>query len=92
MSESGFSRYFRRSAGQSFSDTVRKLRLAHACQLLENTDEPISTNLPSNRLSEPFPIQSPVPPGIRHHPWPVPPNTQDRELVLAGSNQAQPER
>jgi AraC-like DNA-binding protein len=43
MSESGFSRYFRRSAGQSFSDTVRKLRLAHACQLLENTDEPIST-------------------------------------------------
>ncbi|MDF2746841.1 MAG: putative oxidoreductase [Propionibacteriaceae bacterium] len=29
MSESSFSRYFRRSAGQSFSDTVRKLRLAH---------------------------------------------------------------
>jgi AraC-like DNA-binding protein len=41
--KSGFSRYFRRSAGQSFSDTVHKLRLAHACQLLENTDEPIST-------------------------------------------------
>ena len=43
MSESGFSRYFRRATGQTFSDTVRKLRLAHACQLLEHTDDPIAT-------------------------------------------------
>lgn len=43
MSESGFSRYFRRATGQSFSDTVRKLRLAHACQLLEHSDDPVAT-------------------------------------------------
>ena len=42
MSESTFSRYFARTAGHTFSDTVRKLRLAHACQLLENTDDPIA--------------------------------------------------
>jgi AraC-like DNA-binding protein len=42
MSESGFSRYFRRATGQTFTDTVRKLRLAHACQLLEHTDDPIA--------------------------------------------------
>lgn len=42
MSESGFSRYFKRISGQSFSDTVRKLRLAHACRLLEQTNKPVS--------------------------------------------------
>ena len=89
MSESGFSRYFRRSAGQSFSDTVRKLRLAHACQLLENTDEPISTichrtgyqNL--SNFNRQFRREYGITPGQyrRIH--------QDRELVLAGSNPAQ---
>lgn len=43
MSESGFSRSFQRSSGQSFSQTVRKLRLAHACHLLEHTDQPVAT-------------------------------------------------
>lgn len=38
MSESGFSRYFRRASGQNFVDTVRKIRLSHACHLLEHTD------------------------------------------------------
>ena len=42
MSESAFSRYFSRTAGQSFSDTVRKLRLAQACQLLEHSDQPVA--------------------------------------------------
>ena len=42
MSESAFSRYFTRAAGQSFSDTVRKMRLAQACQLLEQTDLPVA--------------------------------------------------
>jgi AraC-like DNA-binding protein len=42
MSESGFSRYFQRASGQSFTDTVRKLRLSHACHLLEHTDLPIA--------------------------------------------------
>ncbi|RYZ31632.1 MAG: AraC family transcriptional regulator [Propionibacteriaceae bacterium] len=43
MSESGFSRYFQRASGQSFTDTVRKLRLTHACHLLEQTDAPVAT-------------------------------------------------
>ena len=43
MSESAFSRYFTRAAGQTFSDTVRKLRLTQACQLLERTDRPIAS-------------------------------------------------
>jgi len=42
MSESGFSRYFQRASGQSFTDTVRKLRLSHACHLLEQTDLPVA--------------------------------------------------
>ena len=42
MSESGFSRYFRRASGQNFTDTVRKLRLAHACQLLEHSDATVA--------------------------------------------------
>ena len=91
MSESSFSRYFRRSTGQSFSDTIRKLRLAHACQLLENTDEPISTichrtgyqNL--SNFNRQFRREYGITPGqyrrIHQHP----------ELVLAGSNSAQPE-
>ena len=92
MSESGFSRYFRRSAGQSFSDTVRKLRLAHACQLLENTDEPISTichrtgyqNL--SNFNRQFRREYGITPGQyrRIH--------QDPELVIAGSNPTQPQR
>ena len=42
MSESGFSRHFQRASGQSFTDTVRKLRLIHACHLLEQTDLPVA--------------------------------------------------
>jgi AraC-like DNA-binding protein len=42
MSQSGLSRYFARATGQSFSDTLRKLRLAKARQLLEFSDEPIT--------------------------------------------------
>jgi len=43
MSESAFSKYFKRVSGQTFSDTVRHLRLAHACKLLKETDLPISS-------------------------------------------------
>jgi AraC-like DNA-binding protein len=43
MSESGFSRAFQRASGQTFTDTVRKLRLTHACHLLEQTDLPVAT-------------------------------------------------
>ncbi|MGA5303220.1 AraC family transcriptional regulator [Nucisporomicrobium flavum] len=42
MSQSGFSRYFTRATGQSFSDTLRKLRLAKARQMLAFTDDPIT--------------------------------------------------
>lgn len=43
MSESAFSKYFKRMSGQTFSDTVRKLRLAQACKLLKDTDLPIGS-------------------------------------------------
>jgi len=42
MSEPTFSKYFKRSTGQNFSDLVRKLRLAHARRLLERSDSAIS--------------------------------------------------
>lgn len=42
MTEPTFSKYFKRSTGQNFSDLVRKLRLAHARRLLERSDKPIS--------------------------------------------------
>jgi len=42
MPEPTFSKYFKRSTGQNFSDLVRKLRLAHARHLLEHSDKPIS--------------------------------------------------
>ncbi|MDQ4504438.1 MULTISPECIES: AraC family transcriptional regulator [unclassified Sinomonas] len=42
MSEPTFSKYFKRSTGQNFSDLLRKLRVAHARRLLEQTEKPIS--------------------------------------------------
>lgn len=42
MPEPTFSKYFKRSTGQNFSDLTRKLRLAHARRLLERTDKAIS--------------------------------------------------
>jgi AraC-like DNA-binding protein len=43
MSDSAFSRYFKRMSGQTFTDTVRKLRLAQACRLLRDSDLPIAS-------------------------------------------------
>ena len=43
MSDSAFSRYFKRMSGQTFGDTVRKLHLAQACQLLNDTDLPLGS-------------------------------------------------
>lgn len=42
MTEPTFSKYFKRSTGQNFSDLIRKLRLAHARRLLELSEKPIS--------------------------------------------------
>lgn len=42
MAETTFSKYFKRSTGQNFSDLVRKLRIAHARRLLERSDRPVS--------------------------------------------------
>lgn len=42
MTQTAFSKYFKRSTGQNFSDLVRKLRIAHARRLLETTDLPVS--------------------------------------------------
>ena len=43
LSDSAFSRSFKQMSGQTFSDTVRKLRLAEACKLLRDTDRPIAS-------------------------------------------------
>ena len=42
MSESQFSRYFRRATGNSFTDFVNRLRINKACQLLLETDRYIT--------------------------------------------------
>ncbi len=43
MSESQFSRHFRRATGNTFTDFVNRLRIARACQLLMNTDRYVSS-------------------------------------------------
>ena len=42
MSESRFSRFFRRATGNTFTDFVNRLRITRACQLLMETDRYIS--------------------------------------------------
>jgi len=41
LSESGFCKYFKRACGKTFSDYVNEIRVAHACQLLIETEQPI---------------------------------------------------
>jgi AraC-like DNA-binding protein len=43
MSETGFSRAFKRMAGRTFVDFVRKIRVAQACRLLRQTSLPVSS-------------------------------------------------
>ncbi|MBL6632629.1 MAG: AraC family transcriptional regulator [Candidatus Nanopelagicales bacterium] len=43
MSEATFSRYFKRASGITFSEMVKKLRIAHACRLLDSTQDTIAT-------------------------------------------------
>ncbi|WP_278392964.1 AraC family transcriptional regulator [Sphingobium yanoikuyae] len=43
MSETRFSRSFKRMSGHNFVDFVRKLRVAQACRLLRQTDMPVSS-------------------------------------------------
>lgn len=43
MSESALSRFFKRASGQTFSETVRRLRLARACKLLQETDSLVAS-------------------------------------------------
>lgn len=38
MSEPTFSKYFKRAAGVTFSNMVKRLRIAHARRLLDTTD------------------------------------------------------
>ncbi|MEU4453023.1 AraC family transcriptional regulator [Nocardioides sp. NPDC023903] len=42
MSPSAFSRFFKVSSGHTFSDMVRRLRLAQACKLLDTTTSPVT--------------------------------------------------
>lgn len=43
MSEPSFSKYFKHASGLTFSDMVKRLRIANACRMLEQTDASIST-------------------------------------------------
>ena len=43
MSEPSFSKYFKKASGLTFSEMVRKMRIAHACRLLEDTRDSISS-------------------------------------------------
>jgi len=42
MSESAFSRFFKKNTGNTFTDHVNKLRIWQACKLLSDTDMPIT--------------------------------------------------
>jgi AraC-like DNA-binding protein len=42
MSESQFSRFFRRSTGNTFTDFVKRIRVNRACQLLMETDRAVT--------------------------------------------------
>lgn len=42
LSESAFCKFFKRAGGKTFSDYTNEIRIAHACQLLIETDKPIS--------------------------------------------------
>ncbi len=42
LSESAFCKYFKRLSGKTFSDYVNEIRIASACQLLIETEHPIS--------------------------------------------------
>lgn len=43
MTETGFSRYFRRATGSTFTEFVNQLRIGRACNLLMQTKTPISS-------------------------------------------------
>ncbi|MBX3529646.1 MAG: AraC family transcriptional regulator [Rhizobiaceae bacterium] len=42
MTPTAFSRFFKRNTGHNFVDYLRKLRIAQACRMLSDTDEPIT--------------------------------------------------
>jgi AraC-like DNA-binding protein len=43
MSDPTFSRYFKRASGMTFSKFVRRLRIASACRMLDQTESSVST-------------------------------------------------
>jgi AraC-like DNA-binding protein len=43
MSESSFSRHFKRASGYNFTDLARKLRIAQACKLLDSTSDSVAS-------------------------------------------------
>jgi AraC-like DNA-binding protein len=42
MSESKFSRFFRKATGNTFTDFVNRVRISRACQLLMDTDQQVT--------------------------------------------------
>lgn len=43
MSEPSFSKYFKKASGMTFTDLVKRLRIAGACRLLAQTDSTVAT-------------------------------------------------
>ncbi len=52
MSESRFSRFFRRATGNSFTDFVNRVRINSACHLLMQTEPLRDRHLPPGRLQQ----------------------------------------
>jgi len=42
LTDSAFCKYFKRISGKTFSDYVNDIRIAHACELLIETDKTIA--------------------------------------------------
>lgn len=42
MSESKFSRFFRKATGNTFTDFLNRVRISRACQLLMDTDQQVN--------------------------------------------------
>ena len=61
MSESRFSRYFRRATGNTFTDFVNRVRINRACQLLMETDRLRQQRLLRLRLQQRRQLQPALP-------------------------------
>ena len=61
MSESRFSRFFRRATGNTFTDFVNRVRVNRACQLLMETDRYVTHICYEVRLQQRRQLQPTLP-------------------------------